>query len=169
MIVWGGWDGTIATNTGAIYNPTSDTWMPMTTTNAPTARVGAAYVWDPYSKRLFVWGGKAPGTGTLNDGAWYDPFNDTWTPINLPGAPRIRDQATAATDGSGLILIVGGNDGAASPLNNLYGSFFDQSMNRWMPFSMPNSGNLNPVAGWDGTTFVVSGGDSSGATLKISP
>ena len=42
MIVWGGSDGTIYMvdlNTGGRYNPSTDSWIATSTTNAPTARV----------------------------------------------------------------------------------------------------------------------------------
>jgi hypothetical protein len=45
MIVWGGYDGSYCLNTGAAYDPTTDTWTPTSTTNAPRARERHTAVW----------------------------------------------------------------------------------------------------------------------------
>jgi len=38
MIVWGGYSGSANLNSGAIFNPNSNTWSPVSTVNAPSAR-----------------------------------------------------------------------------------------------------------------------------------
>ena len=38
MIVWGGYGGWQAFNTGGRYNPSTDNWTATSTTNAPEAR-----------------------------------------------------------------------------------------------------------------------------------
>src|SRR4029077_1154639 len=58
MIVWGGSDDTIFMgdlNTGGRYNPSTDSWVATSTTNAPTARVGHTAVWT--GTEMIVWGG----------------------------------------------------------------------------------------------------------------
>ena len=44
-------------NDGAAYDPVSDTWTPISTTNAPEARWGHVAVWS--SLGMIVWGGQA--------------------------------------------------------------------------------------------------------------
>src|ERR1700745_3750262 len=64
MIVWGGdnglgrvFTGKLAgvLNDGARYNPGSDSWSPISNSNAPTSREGATAVWT--GTEMIVWGG----------------------------------------------------------------------------------------------------------------
>ena len=73
MIVWGG--GVSGVNTvfrnGARYNPTADSWTPMTNVGSPQGRGGHAAFWT--GTEMIIWGGG---------------FNDTWSyvpayPINI--------------------------------------------------------------------------------------
>jgi hypothetical protein len=59
MIIWGGQtDLGGRTNSGARYNPATDTWTPTSTTNAPRARRSHTAVWT--GTYLIVWGGCCP-------------------------------------------------------------------------------------------------------------
>ena len=42
MIIWGGWPNL---DSGARYNPGKDSWVPISTTNAPAGRFGHTAVW----------------------------------------------------------------------------------------------------------------------------
>ena len=57
MIIWGGvttfCSGPL--DTGARYNPSTDTWTPMSVTGAPTARLAHSAVWT--GTQMIVWGG----------------------------------------------------------------------------------------------------------------
>ena len=56
MIVWGGTpDGIHVLNTGGRYNPSTDTWTAISTTNAPDAREDHTAVWT--GSQMIVWGG----------------------------------------------------------------------------------------------------------------
>jgi hypothetical protein len=58
MIVWGGDDGSPLRGqpaTGGKYNPSTDSWIATSTTNAPTGRVGHTAVWTV--SEMTVWGG----------------------------------------------------------------------------------------------------------------
>jgi N-acetylneuraminic acid mutarotase len=60
MIVWGGKEqnsGERNVNDGAAYDPATDTWTPISTTNAPEARWGHVAVWSNIG--MIVWGGQA--------------------------------------------------------------------------------------------------------------
>jgi len=62
MIVWGGKEqnmGSRYVNDGAAYDPATDTWTPISTTNAPEARWGQVAVWSNIG--MIVWGGQATG------------------------------------------------------------------------------------------------------------
>ena len=85
FIVWGGrsnignW-GQYPAFTGGRYNPVTDSWAALPTTNAPenAYSAGAAWVCD----RMVVWGGNVNTSVTCNvnkAGAMYVPATDSWT------------------------------------------------------------------------------------------
>jgi N-acetylneuraminic acid mutarotase len=61
MIVWGGnqaldaFDQYDPTNTGGLYDPSTDSWTGTTTTNAPSARTYLSAVWT--GTQMMIWGG----------------------------------------------------------------------------------------------------------------
>jgi len=85
MIVWGG-SGANGDylNTGARYNPTTDTWTPMSTAGAPDVRGYHTAIWT--STEMIVWGGIS-GRELLDSGGRYDPVTDTWTAMSAAKAP----------------------------------------------------------------------------------
>ncbi len=70
MIVWGGADPG-GYGDGAIYDPSIDSWQPMTAQGAPSGRSGHTAVWT--GSKMIVWGGGS------NTGGIYDPATDSWT------------------------------------------------------------------------------------------
>jgi len=66
MVVWGGSDGPFV-ETGGVYDPATDTWMPTTTTNAPSSRYLHTAVWT--GTQMIVWGGYSGSY--LNTGGRY--------------------------------------------------------------------------------------------------
>lgn len=80
MIVWGGMNSfpyTKFVNTGARYNPLTDTWTSMTVTNAPSGRRLHMALWT--GTEMLIWGGDN-GTGqTLNSGGRYHFIDVTLT------------------------------------------------------------------------------------------
>jgi len=76
MVVWGGSIGgsvnRVHFNTGALYEPASDSWSPTSTIDAPSPRDGHSAVWT--GNRMIVWGGDylrgrrpvRPGYGSLD-------------------------------------------------------------------------------------------------------
>src|SRR5690606_26383253 len=84
MLIWGGYDGAGGNtlNNGARYNPSTNVWTPISTTNAPSARGEHSAVWT--GDRMIIWGGEdffAP----IDTGASYDPMTNTWTAISMTG------------------------------------------------------------------------------------
>ncbi|RKG82530.1 hypothetical protein D7W79_02400 [Corallococcus exercitus] len=77
MIVWGGASSKCgsggACSDGAAYDPATDTWTPLRTQGAPTARSGHSGVWT--GDALFIWGGMGGGGSevALSDGALWVP------------------------------------------------------------------------------------------------
>ncbi|MFN7974026.1 MAG: kelch repeat-containing protein [Acidobacteriota bacterium] len=71
VIVWGGADGIGSTDTGGIYDPVAEAWLPggTSTANAPSPRVGHSAVWT--GSQMIVWGGTV--SYDTNTGGIYCP------------------------------------------------------------------------------------------------
>jgi hypothetical protein len=159
MIVWGGESGGLGatTNTGGRYDPVTDTWTPMTVTNAPAPREWHSAVWT--GSELIVWGGCSTISCNqrFNDGGRYDPVSDTWRPITSSIAARYTHQAFWTGDK----MIVWG--GTTDP----QGYSFDPDTNIWTPITTTNA--PAPAFGsagiWTGSELIVWGG----CTVYASP
>jgi N-acetylneuraminic acid mutarotase len=79
MIVWGG-------AAGGRYNPSTNSWSTMSTTNAPSFRTNHTAVWT--GSEMIVWGGE--GGGYLNTGGRYCAQRPTPTPTPTPTTPPLR-------------------------------------------------------------------------------
>ncbi len=157
MIVWGGTQGnssgpTVQVNTGARYNPQTDTWTPMSTVGAPYARSGHASVWT--GSRLVVWGGDAqsdPAGANTVTGGRYSPATDSWTSTSTVGAPSSRSYATAQYV-AGRVVIWGGG--------SITGGRYNPTSDTWQPMSTSNAPNAGlPAASVStGSQLIVWGG-----------
>jgi hypothetical protein len=105
MIIWGGEDGPTFLNTGGRYNPSSDSWVATSTTNAPEARAFHTAVLDTAGE-MIVWGGDNSGQ-RLNTGGRYNPIADSWTATSTTNAPIARDSHTAVWTGNEMIVCGG--------------------------------------------------------------
>jgi hypothetical protein len=68
MIIWGGTSSSsneTLLNSGAIYNPSINTWRPTSTVNAPPARNFHSAIWTGHE--MIVWGGFAGNSSTHNN------------------------------------------------------------------------------------------------------
>ena len=104
MVVWGGRLPGNSTNTGGVYNPTTDTWRATTLVNAPSARRFSAGGWTGHE--MLVWGGNAAdgGEGGWNTGGRYDPVSDRWNGVFAEGAPVARELHTVLWTGRFAII-----------------------------------------------------------------
>jgi len=161
MIIWGGFSGKavhISYNDGAIYDPSSGRWTPISTDGAPSLREGQSAVWT--GDELIVWGGYASGS-YLNDGGRYDPSKSAWLPTPLTGAPSGR-RGHVGIWAANHMIVWGGFGGGESALSD--GGRFDPTSNRWLPMAfdqVPTSRYL-PSAVWTGTEMIVWGGGATG-------
>ncbi|RKH48339.1 hypothetical protein D7Y23_20465 [Corallococcus sp. AB050B] len=73
MLVWGGASSKCggACSDGAAYDPETDTWAPLRTEGAPSARSGHVGLWT--GSALFIWGGMGGAEAPLTDGALWVP------------------------------------------------------------------------------------------------
>lgn len=153
VFVWGGGNasGGNVLATGAIYDPGLDSWSPVSTTNAPSARRLAHGVWT--GSRVAIWGGVNGSGDPVGGGALYDPNNDTWTTISSTAAPGPRLNAAAAWSGTQWFFF-GGSDGA-----NPQSGGHAYTPDTWSALA---AGGPDARAGafgaWDGSFLVVFGG-----------
>jgi hypothetical protein len=144
MIVWGGAGHFPYLNTGGRYNPSTDSWVATTTTNA-IARGFHTAVWT--GNEMIVWGGLNDNS-LLNSGGRYNPTTDSWIPTTTTNAPGARDFHTAVWTGSQMI-VWGGADGGY--LNT--GGRYDPNTDSWSATSttnVPAARNLH-TAVWTGS------------------
>jgi hypothetical protein len=101
MIVWGGENISSFLNIGGRYNPVTDSWTPVTSTNAPVSRTKHSAIWT--GSEMIIWGGEG-ASGFLNTGGRYNPVTDSWTPITTTDAPISRSNHSAVWTGSEMIV-----------------------------------------------------------------
>ncbi|HKP03665.1 MAG TPA: hypothetical protein VJU77_09935 [Chthoniobacterales bacterium] len=156
MILWGGIvDGQSGApaNSGSRYNPVTNIWSPMNTSNAPFQGATNTAVWT--GSEMIVFGG---GYGeTLNDGGRYNPTADSWTPVPTTNNPAGRYEHQTVWTGSEMIVWGG-------QLNNVLttnsGGRYDPALDRWTPTSTLNAPERREshTAVWTGTEMIVWGG-----------
>lgn len=164
------WGGNGAANAyygdGAVYDMASNTWTTMTTTGALALRVYTAGVWT--GSKFAVFGGTlGAGSGctgcTPNDGALYDPTNNTWTSMTTTGAPVGRNMASMVWNGSKIFVWGGSGTGVDST-----GGLYDPATNTWTTSTATNAPapayystgqtDSNRFVIWGGATFTNLGG-----------
>jgi len=165
MIVWGGMRDANEFyeippgyfNHGGRYNPTTDSWALTDITGAPQGRAFHTAVWT--GGEMIVWGGQSGDLGEIsfNDGKRYNPANNTWTNMNLTGAPSARYKHTAVWTGTEMI-VWGGRDSDGNYFND--GARYNPANNSWTSISAANapSARYGHTAVWTGTEMIVWGG-----------
>ncbi|HEX4824928.1 MAG TPA: MopE-related protein [Candidatus Polarisedimenticolaceae bacterium] len=164
MILWGGTQsGSVHTvDTGARYNPATDTWRPTSTgANTPAARFEHTAVWT--GSEMIVWGGTDytfPGPVV---GGRYNPVTDTWAPTSTgPGLPSPRVFASAVWTGSEMIVWGGTLVGPGTATNT--GARYDPSADTWTEVPIDDgtpSPRQNSSAVWTGSEMIIWGGENS--------
>ena len=154
MIIWGGFSysnlggtfgGSTNLSTGARYNPASNTWTPLSTNGAPTARCYHFAVWT--GSQMLVWGGATAQGGTATGGL-YNPITDSWTPMNTANAPTAGSEARSAVwTGSELVFL------SSEPSARSYTPATDT----WRTLPIPPIGAHYSLKVWTGSALVVFG------------
>jgi hypothetical protein len=156
MIIWGGERGgpDPLLGDGALYDPMSKTWSPMSTTNAPSPRFGHTAVWT--GQDMIVWGGYSTN-GIVGAGAIYTPSTDTWTALPTTGEPVGRIRHTAVF-GDNYMIVWGGTSGNNQAL--LSGGHYNISTKMWSPTTTVGAPipRTQHSATWVGDRMVVWGG-----------
>jgi len=174
MIVWGGAHTTSSNltmftgatgyplNDGGIYDPETDTWRTVGTSNAPTARFNHVAVWT--GTKMLVWGGTTNWGNFYSDtktGGLYDPLTDTWTAMSTVNAPSERLFPQVAWTGSELIVWGG------CRVYSLWatdcrgdGAIYNPTTNSWRTISPVNAPSIRDGSRgvWTGSQLIIWGG-----------
>lgn len=165
MLVWGGTpniQGSQYINTGGSYNPVTDSWRSMSTTNAPSPRSVHTAVWT--GSEMIVWGGSENSSYSspyLSSGGRYDPNADNWTATSVIDVPVARAGHTAIWTGHEMIVWGGGSSDEPFWLNS--GGRYDPGKDAWTPIATTNNapiGHTGHTAAWTGSEMIVWGGTS---------
>jgi N-acetylneuraminic acid mutarotase len=166
MIVWGGSseDNFGELNTGGRYNPTSNSWTPTTTVNAPAARNYPTAVWT--GSEMIVWGGNAGlfNAVVFNTGGRYSPGANSWVNTGNNNAPLGRNSHTAVWTGSEMI--VWGGEGEEFPALDTGGKY-GPATDTWTATSTTDApaGRGFHTAVWTGSEMMVWGGVDENSLL----
>ena len=152
MLIWGGLDPWPA-NTGAMYDPTSDAWEPMSVENAPSARYDHTCVWT--DSEMVVWGGR-DFSSYFSSGGLYNPVSNSWSETPSTGAPQARCGHSAIWNGA-VMMVWGGDDGVQCFDG---GSKYSPLSNSWaaIAFSNAPTARTRHSAIWTMTEMIVWGG-----------
>ncbi|MBN2497444.1 MAG: hypothetical protein JXR96_22825 [Deltaproteobacteria bacterium] len=163
MIVWGGdVEGEEGyTNTGGIFDPSTNTWDRVSSDNAPTPRAYSSAIWT--GSETLIWG----GIGFLDSestGGIYEPSSDTWTPMPTKGAPQARYHHTAVWTGTRMIVW----GGMAFDEWISSGEIYAAETQSWSPVSS-GAGEVRGYhsAVWAQDRMIVWGGGSVGICPSI--
>ena len=174
MIVWGGnitgggasvfdWQ---YTNTGARYNPETDTWTPMSVVNAPSPR--NTYIGGWNGSEMIIWGGREDWNNWTNTGGVYNLETDTWTSMSVVNTPLGVKGGKFAWTGSELIVWGGitNND-----VRTNSGGIYKSTTDSWTSFLSPDE--ITPLCCgrqtlWTGTEM-ISWGTPYGIGYRYNP
>jgi N-acetylneuraminic acid mutarotase len=158
MIIWGGFDDNTNNflNTGARYNPSTDSWAATTIANAPTARYIPTAIWS--GSEMIVWGGGGNNFTYLNTGGKYSPSTDSWTATSTTSAPIGRNLHTSVWTGTEMIIWGGFNGNTGSFLNT--GGRYVPGTDSWTATASNNApnGRRSHTAVWTGAEMIIWGG-----------
>jgi len=159
MLIWAGYSEDIWASSGVRYNPSTDTWTPMSPVNQPSLRVWHSAVWT--GTEMIIWGGFDWATKfSTAEGARYNPATDVWTPMTLVNAPVPRDSHAAVWTGSEMLIWGGFWDYGAFGTQISDGARYDPVADTWRPISMAGEprASISPTAVWSGNEMLVYGG-----------
>jgi N-acetylneuraminic acid mutarotase len=178
FMVWGGGgeggDEHGNLDTGAIYDPSTDTWSPVATLGSPMPRTRAWGFWT--GSEAMIWGGENRDQVTdLTSGGLYDPATDSWRAISDERAPQPAKISPVVWTGSELIVwhheCPIGSDEDCTPPSRGYLASYNPATDEWTQRSIEGAPELreNLMAVWTGSRMIVwsgVGGDPFEGTLR---
>ncbi|BAO44071.1 Kelch repeat-containing protein [Thiolapillus brandeum] len=165
MLVWGGYyydTDNVYLQTGAQYDPTADSWTPISNTDAPSPRAYHSAVWA--GQGMIVWGGLfVDGSNHyyLRSGGRYNAATNTWLAMATNNAPEGRSQHSAIwADDQGEMIVWGGEkSNTLGDLTNTGGRYNPVS-NSWTATSTQAGPGPRKLisAVWTGREMIIWGG-----------
>ena len=157
FLVWGGSGCGVSDRVcldGGLYDPSTDTWEPVSPVTFLSPRIYQSAVWT--GKSMLVWGGcdRFDVSQVFGDGASYDVASDTWSPLPTIGAPSARCAHKAFWTGREMI-VWGGGDGKNGTTD---GAALDLETGVWRPLNPEGAPNGGSATVWTGTEMLVWGG-----------
>jgi hypothetical protein len=158
MVVWGGGDvaGTADYDSGSRYDPANNSWLAMTTLNAPAGRRGAYGFWT--GSRVLFYGGTDHNGNSSAAVNLYDPVNNSWSNTTMQGAPSSRTDPVVGWSGS-LLMLYGGRPGGNGASDNTF--TLDVAANAWDRVSNGPSPRYGAFGTWDGGLLMAWGGTTT--------
>ncbi len=157
MIIWGGYTGPPTTflNSGAVYDPVSNTWTALPTAGAPIPRQQHTAIWT--GSEMVVWGGENVSGLELKSGARYKLSTNTWAATRDTGihVPAARTKHVAIWDGAQMDVLGGAVAGGAR---------YNPSTNIWTPLPTTNMPTSGGAGIWTGSELIVWGGSKGGSS-----
>jgi N-acetylneuraminic acid mutarotase len=186
MVVWGGEGystngqfgqmvyGTL--NSGAVYNPATDTWTPMEMDVVPTDRSGHSLVWT--GRDVLMFGGRSAfDSGSLynylDNGGSYHPEVDSWSAINHALAPSARAFHSALWTGKEMLIwggVTSTNNRTPVWLSN--GGRYDPTLAQWAPLptnGAPRTARLSAAVWMGDAALVISGNGRTDPGARFKP
>jgi len=158
MIVWGGDAGSPGivnrVNTGGRYDPRTDSWTAISTTNAPAGRSFHQAVWT--GSEMIVWGGSDAGFNDLTTGGKYNAKTDSWTATSMSNVASGRVFFTAVWSGTEMMVWGGLNSNGYPNIGGRY----NPSTDTWTSTNSSGapSGRAFHTAVWSGSEMIIWGG-----------
>ena len=164
MIIWGGTHyspegGSTNPISGAVYNPTSDSWSAMNENDAPKGRSRHSAVWT--GTEMMVWGGQAAGGPQLNSGARFNPTSNSWRAISQADAPPSRSDHKAAWTGTQMLVW------GSSPFSDIW--LYDPADDSWSSASTINAPQIQSSGIWTGGELIFWNGNSPSSSGRYNP
>ena len=150
MIIYGGLAGSVFSNKGVKYNPSTNTWTSIS--NGPYKKANHTAVWT--GTEMIVWGGDTSNSGNTQTGYRYNPSSNTWSAaISTSGAPSPRSNAGAVWTGSKMLITCGNDIGTSATYNDCYS--YDPAVNTWSTLAYEFYGFSEAKAVWTGNEMLV--------------
>ncbi len=154
VVMFGGSGASATLNDTWLYDAGTATWTQVSTSAAPSARVGAAMTYDPVHFRVVLFGG---GTG-LSD-TW--TFNGTtWTEVTTAHVPPARTGAALSYELSRGRSVLFGGSAAVAKLNDLW-AFDGGDWTQLYPAASPGARSATGLVSWVGGSLLMFGGSTA--------
>ena len=136
MLIWGGANGPDQADVlgdGHAYDPTTDSWTPMSNIGAPAARTDHTGVWT--GDEWIIWGGDSDLVSNYGDGFRYNPATDTWTQISDVDRPGQFAKHSAIWTGGRMVVFGGFGGGRYIPSTDSWEPMADSPLGIDVPMS----------------------------------